>query len=610
MDENKIILETRLVGNLVSNIDNKKKRNFFIPSYQRGYRWGEDDVVRLLEDVYQNGENSYCLQPIVVRKYKDNSQNNDYENYEVVDGQQRLTTIFLIYKYLHKALPSSLHELFSISYETRKESQKFLEEINQADDKKYIENIDFYFMKQAYDAIEKWFADEQHDPQTLKTYFENHVQVIWYEVSENEDPISLFSRLNIGKIPLTSAELVKAMFLSKSHELYSRTSKNSLPDLTKQEIALQWDMIEQELHNESFWYFLSNFCSSDCSTKIELILDLIAKKEHDNRDKYFTFFYFDKESKERSLAELWLEIQNAFWMLKDWYEDHELYHKIGYLISVQEKELQDIFNLAKGKTKKAFLSELDAAIKDSICINRNGSNTLQDYANLSYERLEDCKKIKRLLLLFNVESVRKLAKESQRFPFDKYKFNKKGQVVWSLEHIHAQHSKGLVDIKAWHSWLRAHISSVRAVTSATPVTSDISENEKLIESMKKAVENLKLSGDEFESIRQKVVAVLTGSENSEYMHSLANMALLNVADNAALNNAAFDVKRNIVIKLIREGNYIPFCTQMVFLKSYTPSKDTQIHFWGEKDCIAYIVAMHKILKTYLKEKSFLKEENN
>ena len=43
------------------------------------------------------------------------------------------------------------------------------------------------------------------------------MKIIWYEVDKNEDAIALFARLNIGKIPLTSAELVKAMFLSRDN---------------------------------------------------------------------------------------------------------------------------------------------------------------------------------------------------------------------------------------------------------------------------------------------------------------------------------------------------------------------------------------------------------
>jgi uncharacterized protein with ParB-like and HNH nuclease domain len=69
--------------------------NFIIPSYQRGYRWTETQVVQLLDDIWQfykkeekkTGE-FYCLQPIVVKQLDD--------KYEVIDGQQRLTTLFLI----------------------------------------------------------------------------------------------------------------------------------------------------------------------------------------------------------------------------------------------------------------------------------------------------------------------------------------------------------------------------------------------------------------------------------------------------------------------------------------------------------------------------------
>ena len=77
----------------------------------------------------------------------------------------------------------------------------------------------------------------------FKSNLLKNVKFIWYE-SVNEDPIKVFTRLNIGKIPLTSAELVKAMFLRSD-------GKNRLNREKQEEISLQWDNIEKELHNET-----------------------------------------------------------------------------------------------------------------------------------------------------------------------------------------------------------------------------------------------------------------------------------------------------------------------------------------------------------------------
>ena len=74
-------------------------KNFYIPSYQRGYRWDKQQVLELLNDIYEFSKKKskeesefYCLQPIVLLK----DEENDY--YKVIDGQQRLTTILLILK--------------------------------------------------------------------------------------------------------------------------------------------------------------------------------------------------------------------------------------------------------------------------------------------------------------------------------------------------------------------------------------------------------------------------------------------------------------------------------------------------------------------------------
>ena len=201
---NEITLETKLVGDITGS--------FYVPSYQRGYRWGSDEVIRLLEDVYENGKNNYCLQPVVVKRRG--------EAYELIDGQQRLTTLYLIYRYMRNVNPFYPEPAFSLTYETRDKSEEFLQNINLFLKE---DNIDFWFISNAYETIKKWFeVDLQIRVTHIFEYFKEDVKIIWYEVGETEDSIGLFTRLNIGKIPLTSAELVKAMFLCRNDDKKSK----------------------------------------------------------------------------------------------------------------------------------------------------------------------------------------------------------------------------------------------------------------------------------------------------------------------------------------------------------------------------------------------------
>lgn len=263
-----ITLETRLVKDI--------KGTFVVPSYQRGYRWGRDEVTRLLDDIYENLGKNYCLQPVVVARRGDGS-------YELIDGQQRLTTLYLIRQYMHKDSGGFMEApSFSIRYDTREESETFLDDV---DLDKRDENIDFYFMCGAYETIRDWFEERAKvKPKSvimtgLNTAFTDSVSIIWYEAEEHdkEDSIRMFERLNIGRIPLTSAELVKAMFLSEA-------AKGSLAASRQEEIALQWDDMERELHRPSFWSFLSNDEGGGYGTRIDLVLDLIAKKDADSRE--------------------------------------------------------------------------------------------------------------------------------------------------------------------------------------------------------------------------------------------------------------------------------------------------------------------------------------
>lgn len=569
--DNEIVLDTKFVGDI--------KGKFYVPSYQRGYRWSEAEVVRLLDDIYNTeGKRNYCLQPVVVRRNGD--------KYELIDGQQRLTTIYLIYRFMNKESFGFIDGPgFALSYKTRAKSEDFLKSI---DDSRKEENIDFWFFCAAYESIRKWFSkkDKKSALTNVNKYFDEIVKIIWYEVGEAEDAIGLFTRLNIGKIPLTNAELVKAMFLSK-------TTGKDIDKRKQDEIALQWDDIEKDLHDDSLWYFLTNQTDTGYQTRIDLILELIACKPAGNREKYYTFFKFDEMRQKENLDDIWHNIQKTFLVLKDWHGNHELYHKIGYLIASGKLTLQKIFELSTGKTKNAFKESLDEYIRESVKIDVN-------YSDLSYEKTQDREKITRLLLLFNVESVRKNGEHTQWFPFDKFKFTEGNKVSWSLEHIHAQHSEGLRTKEMWKEWLKLHIPSVLAVDK---------NQKELVQSMQNAIDKEKLERGEFDALQHKVITFLSRKGNTEYLHSIANLALLNSTDNAVLSNSTFDVKRNEIINMDKAGQYIPFCTRMVFLKYYTPSADNQLHFWGHADRVAYVKALNTVLANYLDEPIELEKED-
>ena len=565
---NNIILEPKLVGDISGQ--------YFVPSYQRGYRWGREEVERLLDDIYTNGDKNYCLQPIVVRRRNDGS-------YELIDGQQRLTSLFIILKYMKRRHPDLVETIdFSLEYETRPHSGSFLNDIELSQKNK---NIDYFFICQAYETVENWFSAKvksglKHPvvANHLYTYFCENVKVIWYEVGDDADPIALFTRLNIGKIPLTSAELVKAMFLSTDNN-------KGMTEERQNEISMQWDGIERQLNDNSLWCFLTNHDAKSYSTRIDLILDLMSNGGLDEMEKYHTFFYFNDELKTKKIYQIWEEIQQCFLILKDWFEDHELYHKIGYLIASESQTLRDLYITSLDKTKSAFRAHLDSLIAASI--NFGG------YGDLSYESATDYPKIMKLLLLFNVISVMKNGEQTQWFPFDKFKFDKDSRTGWSLEHIHAQQSQGLKTQNDWFEWLKIQLPSLEVVAG--------DEHQDLLNEVKETLEMATIERKVFEGIQARVISVLSDGK-SEYLHTLANLALLNTSDNAALNNSTFDVKRNAIIDLDKNGRFIPFCTKMVFLKYYTQSDQNQLHFWGEPDRKAYIEAMNTVLKEYLVEK--------
>lgn len=565
------------------------KGNFFVPDYQRGYRWGENEVKQLLDDIYENSQKkescakNYYLQPIVVKTIREG-------NYELIDGQQRLTTLYLILSCIKEMLPKTFLN-YEITYQTREDTYNFLKKI---DVNKKEENIDFFFIANAYSTIRNWFGLDNEENNSMaiainfyQTLF-NSVKIIWYEPEDNISGVDLFTRLNIGRIPLTNSELVRALFLSRNSDL---TQAEQL------EIAAEWDSIEKELHQPSFWAFLTNYQPEDYPNRIDLLFDLMAGGK--NRDKYATFFYFNNKIKEKEKKQdLWKEIVAYFARLKEWYGNREVFHKVGFLVAVgnKDKALVNLLNSTVGKKKDEVSVYLDSEIKKEMKEVILGELTYQS------------KDTHRVLLLFNVLSVMNIKDESLRFPFDKYKSSS-----WSLEHIHAQNAESLNTTEKRKEWLRLHKEVLQSMVERENLENTIKEKGQqkstieaqikklrdLLNTIEKMEQQNSIVKAQFDELQKQVFSQLSNETGGDYLDSLANMALLNVGNNAALNNSVFEVKRRKIIEMDKAGDYIPYCTRMVFFKYYTPTP-SNLHSWSADDREAYIKAIRETLKPYLK----------
>lgn len=591
--------------NLEEKIISEITGKFTIEAYQRGYRWGKDEVEYLLEDISEIPDGQkYCLQPVVVKNVND--------TYELIDGQQRLTTLYLIMKYLNAYVDIK----FSIEYATRKSenghigSKELLETIDKIDFSLPSNNIDELFIKKSYGIVKTWFNGEKSKMMSFANKLQNYVTIIWYEVDDDEDSVNIFTRLNIGKINLTNAELVKALFLSRGKkDSEGRYAGNpyGIEEKKQHEIALGWDLMEKDLHNEKFWTFITNEKSDHYPIRMELLFDMIEMKPSDESNFYTFNRFYERFKNSDNRYETWELIERYMQQLKEWYHSFDLFHHIGFLVATgtSVKSLLDIAMSTDNPIKKSdFKLRVLDMIREKMVFTVGDKDFGEeiDYAELNYE--DHSKFIQYVLLLFNIETIRQKGDENVRFPFYRYK----NEGTWSLEHIHAQNSESLKTNQEWKEWLEIHKKSLEGLEV---YSDDKKQIEEVIDKMNTVITHINEKGykgsirNEFNAVAPAVINILSDGDDKSQMHTLSNMALLTVGENAALNNSTFDVKRMKIIAMDKAGEYIPVCTRNVFMKYYS-SSDTKLHFWSEEDRKGYISAMNNVLYDY-KEKYSNKE---
>lgn len=608
-----------LVGDLLKQQEGKPIYNFYIPSYQRGYRWDKDQIMDLLEDLYDfiyitKGE-KYCLQPIVVKKMKD-------ERYEVLDGQQRLTTIFILLNCIKRY--NTLLKTYSLSYQTRLDSAAFLQEIsNEINDS----NPDYYYISQAYLIIDNWLTQQIDNkpsiPSDLQTAFGNRIEFIWYEILENTNAVDVFTRINVGKIALTNSELVKAVFLSKDNmKVGFHEREPEVLNLVQNRIAFEWDELEKRLRNDQFWYFVLQ-SNKSFETRIDYILELLSP-EITGSNTYASFRYFyDKIKKAKQNTELiknladknyslieyeWDRIKSRIEIFDEWFNDHYYYHFIGFLITLNYpvSYLVDAFLL---KSKKDFNIFLKKAV-------------YSHFKNIKIEELyykPHHKIISQLLLLLNVDSTYSIPDKSSRFPF--YSFKSK---TWSLEHVYAQNSEDFKE-KDYIIWLRDNKLSIeKKVENA--------ESAELLKEIKYQISFYEENGGKFDNIDfigivsaseklytdglslidTQTISLLEENEEDAVAEdldekkdfsflserdSIMNLALLDKDSNSSLSYSLFDVKRSKILDRDKEGSYIPIETKRVFLKYHTP-KPENFFYWTVIDKLSYLEKINNTLDKF------------
>ncbi len=646
MDTNQDKLKLTSVNDLMG-------MNFYIPTYQRGYRWKAQQVIDLLDDLWEfylkekKPNEIYCVQPLVVKRKEEDTFRKIKEEaanlseiasllkgyWEVIDGQQRLTTFYIILAYLCPELPHK----FQLEYATRnpddrspeygsigsKEFLKLLDQ-NKINEEIADSNIDFYHMRNTYDVVLEWVrrkklkeANEAYNLEGFIDTLMHRVKFIWYETDE-PDPIEVFIRLNIGKISLTDSELIKALFLNKSNYKESASAIR----LQQIEIASDWDKIESTLRNEEFWLFIHDLGWKK-PTRIEWIFDMIVQQKlfgemdcgNDNHKTFRYFYeYFNKNKKNITsewIRATWNEVKKYFMIFQEWYNDFELYHYVGYLVHFGTSIEQLIGNYKYEKND--FKQYLKREIIKKL---RTCSDLTKEYGE-NGESKRDCFP---LLLLFNIQTVInqniEYIKDKKygmgayyRFPFHLFKkegkkSNKKG---WEVEHIASNSGDDLTEGPNRDIWLASVLYSL---PPNTPLKKEI---ERFLDPKDKSPKN-------FEQLKEKIKSLDVEPLDDVSKQMVWNFALLDSSTNEEYHNDPFPIKRIYVLSkdsgrkvskiydpksrcvtFNKEAEviaFVPPATKNVFIKAYTDMPKS-LTSWTEQDAKFYMRAIENILCEFL-----------
>lgn len=490
----------------------------------------------------------------------------------------------------------------------------------------------------------------------------NKVNFIWYDIS-GEDEIAVFTRLNIGKIPLTDSELIKALFLNRTNFGSKLNVEDKWLEIKQHDIASEWDRIENALQNDEFWAFLHDLNYSK-PTRIDFILDLIKNndkyklyenekrrdtkrhnykseaklrnkvlKEKIGNDEHATFRYFNEAFLSRReidsdewLDELWNKVKGYYQVFNEWYQDYRLYHYIGYLTTINGENfnISSLVEEWNNRTKSDFVQYIKSEIVKSLepketKETKETKSWIKELPDYKFDESGSVSKTETvgILLLHNIETIiqqnEKLVAESKynlpnfsKFPFHLYKREK-----WQVEHIRPTAGDDF----------NKKDSDKLYLSLAQPYV-----NKQIETKIKKYLDPAKNESENFNDILAEIWEN-GGALPEEDKNKIFNFVLLDESTNKEYGNQIFPVKRAFIVnkekglkvrysyekgelverESTREIAFVPPCTKNVFSKFYTTAPSTMVN-WNTEDAEAYWKDMCNKLKFYFDKLEVKKDD--
>jgi uncharacterized protein with ParB-like and HNH nuclease domain len=587
----KLLYSIKEVFSTDGYLKEESKKCFNIPLYQRGYKWTDNEVVKLLDDINNfspTDDKFYCLQNITIVPSKD--------KYNVVDGQQRLTTLTILLSYLGEA-ELVANKIRFPENSIRKETNDFINKIivnheNGITNREWGDFIleypnydhqDVFHLFWAFNTINNWFTGKgtEFSKADFLSKLLSNVKLIVNKIETQSDEEEIFGNLNSKRIPLDGADLFRAILITRvAREEYNKELKiKDVIDLNEKRIKIGWefDQINNWWSKDSVKKYFKNFISikSEKSGKDLKLFDSV--KHPINLLLYLFAESKDKSSLSLELIEgynnkarsLYHEILNLHNTLKDWFEDRIIYHLLGFIFSQTKTNFTTIWKKwLSVKTRDEFIGYLKTTIQNIIL----KDDTIVNYANANIDWYHD-ESVLLVQILILMDVIASLD-ESQSFMPPDY-FSKS---LNDIEHIFPQSPEDVKEKKEFVEFLNKRNDN-------KPF--DLTNYDKMIEV------------DEY---KQKLESFIQNHISSIKTNSIGNLVLLYYRLNRSIGRSSYAKKRTRVIDYFNSGNYIQPHTFRVFVRYFSDGQnDTrELEHWTNDDIEANANAIDNKLKEFFK----------